>query len=352
MVEILGVILQFLPVIVILFVANLAQKLRAQGQAYMPLAVLAYLMLILIYAALALFGATALLAPLGLAAQPELQAQLDAAMPIQSWAWLGWGILLPSLAGLLLLLKPIRRWIAGFSTLEAGNPLHAAGLSMTMFIPIYLALTLGIGLDTLSTQLAARAEETGQPPVTVGFLWVQTAIFVFIALLGIGWLTRRSWGAALQRLGIVRPTLRQVLIAVGSALVMVPVVMLIEAAASAAGIGIDADVESLTEQLIGPLFQSPWGILSIGLAAGIGEEALFRGAMQPRFGLLFTALLFALVHSNYGITLSTLVVFLLGLLLGWLRIRYNTTTSMIAHAVYNSTLGLLAVLAAQVLSNS
>ena len=67
MVEILGVILQFLPVIVILFVANLAQKLRAQGQAYMPLAVLAYLMLILIYAALALFGATALLAPLGLA---------------------------------------------------------------------------------------------------------------------------------------------------------------------------------------------------------------------------------------------------------------------------------------------
>ncbi|MBE2238605.1 MAG: CPBP family intramembrane metalloprotease [Caldilineaceae bacterium] len=352
MVEILGVILQFLPVIVILFVANLAQKLRAEGQAYMPLAVLAYLMLILIYAALALFGATALLAPLGLAAQPELQAQLDAAMPIQSWAWLGWGILLPSLAGLLLLLKPIRRWIAGFSTLEAGNPLHAASLSMTMFIPIYLALTLGIGLGTLSTQLAARAEETGQPPVTVGFLWVQTALFVLIALIGIGWLTRRTWGAALQRLGIVRPTLRQVLIAAGSALVMAPVVMLIEAAASAAGLGIDADVESLTEQLIGPLFQSPWGILSIGLAAGIGEEALFRGAMQPRFGLLFTTLLFALVHSNYGITLSTLVVFLLGLLLGWLRIRYNTTTAMIAHAVYNSTLGLLAVLAAQVLSNS
>lgn len=35
--EILGLIMQFLPVIVILFVANLAQKLRAEEKPYMPL---------------------------------------------------------------------------------------------------------------------------------------------------------------------------------------------------------------------------------------------------------------------------------------------------------------------------
>jgi membrane protease YdiL (CAAX protease family) len=132
---------------------------------------------------------------------------------------------------------------------------------------------------------------------------------------------------------------------------MVPTVMLLEAGARAVGLGVDADVETLTEQLIGPLFQSPWGIISIGLAAGIGEEALFRGAMQPRFGLIATSLLFALVHSNYGITLATVVVFLLGMMLGWLRIRYNTSTAMIAHAVYNSTLALMAVTAAQFLNN-
>ncbi|MCX6043262.1 MAG: CPBP family intramembrane metalloprotease, partial [Caldilinea sp.] len=86
------------------------------------------------------------------------------------------------------------------------------------------------------------------------------------------------------------------------------------------------------------------------LAAGIGEEALFRGALLPRFGRVYTALLFALLHSNYGITLSTVVVLLLGLMLGWLATRYNTTTAMIAHAVYNSTLALLAVTAAQVLN--
>ncbi len=351
MVDVIGAIVQFLPVIVILFVANLAQKLRADGQPYMPLAVLAYTMLALIHAVLALSGVVAVLVPFGLQAQPELQAEMQTVLPVQSWAWLGWGMLLPALIGLLLLLKPVRRWLASFSTLEAGNPVHAVSLSMTMFIPIYLAITLGIGLDTLATQLAARAEETGQPPVTIGFLWVQTALFVFIALIGVGWLTRKSLRGALERLNIVKPSVREVATAVGWALVMVPAVMLLEAASRAVGVGIDADVESLTEQLIGPLFQSPWGIISIGLAAGIGEEALFRGAMQPRFGLVATALLFALVHSNYGITLSTLVVFLLGMMLGWLRLRYNTSTAMIAHAVYNSTLAVLAVTAAQFLNN-
>jgi membrane protease YdiL (CAAX protease family) len=351
MVETIGVIVQFLPVIFILFVANLAQKLREEEQPYVALAALAYAMVALIHAALALFGVMALLAPLGLQAQPGLQAQMEEILPVRSWAWLGWGMLLPSLLGLALLTKPARRGVARFSRLDADNPLHAVSSSMSMFIPVYLSVTLGIGLDNLSMQLAARAEETGQPPVTIGFLWVQTTLFVFIALIGVGWLTRLSLRRALDRLNIVKPSGREIAIAVGWALVMVPTVMLLEAGARAVGLGVDADVETLTEQLIGPLFQSPWGIISIGLAAGIGEEALFRGAMQPRFGLIATSLLFALVHSNYGITLATVVVFLLGMMLGWLRIRYNTSTAMIAHAVYNSTLALMAVTAAQFLNN-
>ena len=68
------------------------------------------------------------------------------------------------------------------------------------------------------------------------------------------------------------------------------------------GWGLDEDVQRLTEVLIGPLLGSIPGILTLGLAAGIGEETLFRGALQPRFGLLITSLLFALLHSQYGIT--------------------------------------------------
>jgi membrane protease YdiL (CAAX protease family) len=47
-----------------------------------------------------------------------------------------------------------------------------------------------------------------------------------------------------------------------------------------------------------------------------------------------------------------LIVFILGMVLGWLRIRYNTTTAMIAHAVYNSSLVVFTLLAAQLLNNS
>jgi hypothetical protein len=50
------------------------------------------------------------------------------------------------------------------------------------------------------------------------------------------------------------------------------------------------------------------------------------------------------MHNNYGFSMSTIVVFGLGLILGLVRIRANTTTSMIVHAVYNSTLGVLAYL--------
>ncbi len=351
MIEVLGIIVQFLPIILILFIANLAERLRAQEHPYMPLAVLAYVSLGLLYGVLALLGLGALFVPAGLQAQPDLQEQLNTIVPVQSWAWLSWGILIPSLVGLLLLLKPVRRWLAGFSTLDAGNPVHAVSASMTMFIPIYLAFTLGIGLNNLATQIATQVEETGRQPVTVGLLWVQTALFVLIALIGVGWLTRRSFKESLVRLGVVAPTTRQVLIAVGVALLLVPAVMLLEAGANLIGLGADADVESLTEQLIGPLFQTPLGILSIGLAAGIGEEIVFRGAMQPRFSLVLTALLFALLHSNYGITLSTAIVFLLGVVLGIIRSRYNTSTAMITHAVYNSTLALLASIAGQFLSN-
>jgi len=42
--------------------------------------------------------------------------------------------------------------------------------------------------------------------------------------------------------------------------------------------------------------------------------------------------------------MGTLLVFVLGLVLAWLRIRHNTTTSMIAHATYNMTIGLMAYL--------
>ena len=101
------------------------------------------------------------------------------------------------------------------------------------------------------------------------------------------------------------------------------------------------ETEQLTEQLLGPLFTSGLGVFTLGMAAAIGEEPIFRGALVPRFGIVLSAILFAFVHANYGFSISTLIVFLLGLALGWLRKKYSTTFTMIVHAAYNMTLGFL-----------
>jgi hypothetical protein len=344
----LGVIIQFLPILLILWLANLAERNRLRGEEHFAPTAAAYVVLLTLYAGAALVGVLAL----AVALLPAGQAQVEAAIgtPVASWLWLGLGCTVPAAIGALLLLRPVRRLVARLLPLDPDNPVHTVALSMTMLVFLNLSLTVGIGLGNLSLQVAEVTEETGRPPISLPALWTQAMLLVAISLVGVGWGTRRSLRESMARLGLVRPTQHQVLLGSACALALVPAVMLLEGAAQALGFGVSQDVESLTEQLIGPLFASPVGVLSIGLAAAIGEEPLFRGAAQPRLGVILTALLFALLHSNYGISLSTGIVFGLGLVLGWLRLRHNTTTAIITHALYNSTLGALAYLAARLIT--
>jgi membrane protease YdiL (CAAX protease family) len=105
-------------------------------------------------------------------------------------------------------------------------------------------------------------------------------------------------------------------------------------------------------QTVGDLYKSlfdPSGLgpaaavlfsLLIGLGAALGEETLFRGAVQPVFGIFPTSVLFASMHIQYGPSVLLVFIFLLSIGLGLLRRRFNTTASFIAHAGYN-TLGIL-----------
>ncbi len=77
-----------------------------------------------------------------------------------------------------------------------------------------------------------------------------------------------------------------------------------------------------------------WDTLMLGLSAGFGEEIAMRGALQPRLGLVLTALLFAALHVQYSWTgMSTIVLF--GLALGLVRQRSSTTTAILIHAIYD-----------------
>jgi membrane protease YdiL (CAAX protease family) len=80
--------------------------------------------------------------------------------------------------------------------------------------------------------------------------------------------------------------------------------------------------------------------LLIGVGAGLGEETLFRGAVQPKLGIPATSVLFASMHVQYGPSLLLVYLLVVSFGLGLLRKHINTTASFLAHAGYN-TLGVL-----------
>ncbi|HMN31409.1 MAG TPA: CPBP family intramembrane metalloprotease [Caldilineaceae bacterium] len=323
--------------VIALVVANLAQRQREQSRPYGAIALVSYLVIITYYG-VALFSGLRLLGVLG-----PPPATGTPATDVDSLTTIGWGLALPALGGILLLAPVVRRQLARLTPIDPDSPVHALALSLISLVITNLTVTLGVGLGNLANSLE-QGGASEQGGALLGFLWAQQLMTALLAFIGVGWLTRRSWGETLQRLGLVRPTWRQVGLGIGLALLLVPLVIVVEYLSQLVGLGENADVENLSKQLFGPLSQTAFGIITVGAAAPIGEETLLRGALLPRFGLLLTTLIFALLHSNYGLSISTVVVFILGIVLGIVRLRANTTTSMIVHGVYNSTLALLVYL--------
>jgi hypothetical protein len=80
----------------------------------------------------------------------------------------------------------------------------------------------------------------------------------------------------------------------------------------------------------------------VAILAGVGEELLFRGALQsilgswtsPVIGLAITSLLFGLAHALSK--LYFLFAVAVGAFLGWMTWRYNDLVApMVAHGVYD-----------------
>ena len=55
--------------------------------------------------------------------------------------------------------------------------------------------------------------------------------------------------------------------------------------------------------------------------------------------MLVAAVAFAAIHSQYALTIDTLLVFTLGCALGLVRRQLNTTTAIVTHATYNALAG-------------
>jgi membrane protease YdiL (CAAX protease family) len=96
----------------------------------------------------------------------------------------------------------------------------------------------------------------------------------------------------------------------------------------------------LYRELLFPLFRAstPIEILVISALAGIGEEVLFRGAMQPEWGLIVTSLVFGLFHVGGRLTLTLGIwAACTGALLGWLAIATGGLLApIVAHIAYDA----------------
>jgi hypothetical protein len=249
-------------------------------------------------------------------------------------------IMLVSLISIAMLFKPVRVLVSRVIPIDPNNFVHKIALcyltlvALSFFLPLLL---LGGQPPLLLLMSSTTAQNLAVSPQDLVYQFVWTIPATFVAA---GWPIVRTFKAMLARLGFVRPTLLQVVGAVVGGVVLAVVAALgldpgINQLWRSMGWG-TTDLEAfsrLMSQVITPL-----GAVLVGVTAGVGEELAVRGLLQPRIGLIASNLVFTSLHAfQYGVD-ALLSVFIIGLILGLIRKRTNTTTSAIVHGVYDFVL--------------
>lgn len=190
------------------------------------------------------------------------------------------------------------------------------------------------------------AEQYEAQPIGQGDAVLNLFGMLAVALLGVGLLVRRNWSRTLERLALRRPTVDDFVWGLGTALACL---VLIFAFVSLLTVVIPSEVlesqGAASNEIAEMLSQSLWIAFLAAVSAALGEEILFRGALQPVFGIIPTTLFFALLHSQYALTPSSVAIVLVGGAFGWLKQKQSTTAAIIAHFAYNFVLLGMAYLA-------
>ncbi len=262
------------------------------------------------------------------------------------------GLAVSPLLGAACFLAPVRRGLSRLLPIDPGSFVHAVALATVVtltligFVPL-LALSTPPLLSTVA-DVAADGGELAGGRGNWGMLRDDLYALVWMlpaAVFAVGFGIRRTLRESLLRLGLVRPTLRQVVAGLG-----IGVGLMI--AMHGLGLGTDwlwgnmgwvpTDEESFDKLIAYTM--SPTGALVTGVTAGLGEELAVRGVLQPRLGILLSNLFFTGLHAMQYNWDALLIVFLLGLVMGLVRRRSNTTTSAIVHGSYDFSVIMVDVL--------
>ena len=236
------------------------------------------------------------------------------------------GVIAASLAA-----KPVRERVSRIVPLDPDNPVHAFALVLAVIL-------FGTQVSSILFTNVFAADQAGAP-LTVFDLLAQEAPFLILAAAGVGLYIRRSAAGTAERLGLVVPRWWHVALALAATGVFFVFGQLMAGLSHAWSPTVAHQVATTTQHIFGGL-GNPLGIAAIALAPGICEELLFRGALQPRLGLLPAAMLFTSIHTQYGVSLDAVSIFAIAIGLGLIRKYTNTTTSCISHISYNLLAGI------------
>jgi len=254
-------------------------------------------------------------------------------------------LLLPFGTALLCLIgfsRAFRGLLARVLPFDPDSFIHTAGLVcilalvMIPVIPLIITGNAPFLNPVMQRMLGIGLEEPGSTVRLDAFMLIWTVIGSFF-MVGL-WL-RRDRSSAFERLGLVWPTARQVATGIVTGIILVAVFWILDDAVTAlfAAYGIPTTDDTLVNNLFLASF-TPLAAVMASVSAGLGEELSIRGVIQPRFGIVLSALVFASLHAYQYAWDGLLGVFLVGICFGILRKRTNTTTSAISHGIYDLSL--------------
>lgn len=332
--QVVGFITLFIFLLIplaLIFLANLGET---QGWAR----ILTFLGTALLAALGALYGVA--VAGMGLMStmNPDMPAGL---LPISPLTGLLIGAIMlgTSVVALIPFIPPVRRGLARVLPLRPESFVGSFALALAIMAVGYSVASLPLA-QTLATP---ESQASLDASLSLPALWLQGIMFAVYGFVGVGLGLRRGFRATLERLGLGRLTLRFLAVAVAAWLGLLMLDFFVSAIWRALAPGAYQEFGRLTEALFGRFISVP-GAITLGLSAGIGEEILFRGALQPRLGILLTSFLFMIVHAQYGLTPALFQIFIVGVALGLIRKYANTTTCIVVHALFNAGSVLLSLL--------
>lgn len=250
------------------------------------------------------------------------------------------GLLLAGGVGVMGFVPPVRRWLSRVVPLNPDSFIHTIALVTVVAGSLMACVPLVVlGAPPMLSEASLAMLGPSLEAELAASLRFETYVLIWTiagSLFAVGFGVQRTMHDTLLRLGFVRPTLRQLLIGLVAAPLLVGVMLVF-------GEVVEwlwghmrwslTDEESLEVLFLSSL--TPVGALVGAVSAGVGEELAVRGVLQPRVGIVFSNVFFASLHAWQYNWDGVVGVFLIGLVFALIRKRTNTTTSAISHGVYD-----------------